>query len=99
MKPLTFGVLNEATRQPEDIDKDHLFAPLLLFPCSVTWRRWTALSFGSRLLKPIESVLNIGYSGLVRSLHIESNTGLVGGGRLPRPGDVALSQIMGNLIP
>ena len=25
------------------------------------------------------------------SLHIESNTGLVGGGRLPRPGEVTLS--------
>ena len=29
--------------------------------------------------------------GLFRMLHIESNTGLVGGGRIPRPGEITLS--------
>ena len=33
----------------------------------------------------------VAYSGHVSSLHIESNTGLVGGGRLPRPEEVTLS--------
>ena len=33
----------------------------------------------------------MGYSCFVSKFHIESNSGLVGGGRIPKPGEITLS--------